>query len=56
MKVEDKTPRANTLNQEAEPITEIVKPVEELIGVSEENSNEIGEHEEDLPSQNQPGE
>ena len=55
MKVEDKTPRADTLNQEAEPITEIVKPVEEPIGVSEENTNEIGEHEEDLPTQNQSG-
>ena len=56
VKVEEKTPRANTLNQEADPITETVKPIEEQIGVSEENTNKIGEHEEDLPTQNQPEE
>ena len=56
VKVEDKTHRANTLNQEAKPITETVKPVEDQIGVSEENSNETEELEEDIPTQNQPGE
>ena len=56
VKVEDKTHRANTLNQEAKPITETVKPVEDQIGVSEKNSNETEELEEDIPTQNQPGE
>ena len=56
MKVEDQTHRANTLNQEANPITETVKPVEDQIGVSEENSHETKELEEDIPTQNQPGE
>ena len=54
--VEDKTPRANTLNQEAGPLIETAKPIEEQIGVNEGNTNEIGELEEDIPTQNQPGE
>ena len=54
--VKNKTPEVTTVNQETKPISEPVKTVEEQVGVNGGNTNEIGELEEDIPTQNQLGE
>ena len=49
--VEDKTPEATTLNQEAELSNETVKPVED---VEEGSAEKIKEVKEEIPTENQP--
>ena len=49
--VEDKTPEATTLNQEAEPSNETVKPVED---VEEGSAEKVKEVKEEIPTENQP--